>query len=330
MESSPTELIRAENIKVYFASQGSIFDFRGHSSKAIKAVNGIDFSLYKGETLALVGESGCGKTTAGKALLGLIPLTGGKVYYGAQELAIAEPKTMRKIRRNLQFIFQDPYSSLNPRMKVSQILLRPLEIYKIGANRKERMEVVYGLLQQVGLTKDQAGRFPHEFSGGQRQRINIARALITKPSFIVADEPTSALDVSIQCQILDLLLELKENFNLTMMFVSHDLSIVNYISDRTMVMYLGSIVESGKTRDLFTKPLHPYSKALFESIPSKTGNKIRQHRLSGDIYNRLDSDIGCLLWPRCPYVLEICKQVRPNPEEIMPGRHVACWRTNEI
>ena len=302
----------------------------GKNRSVIKAVDGVSFALLQGETLALVGESGCGKTTTGKAMLGLIPATGGSVCFEGQDLASASRESVRLMRRDMQFIFQDPYSSLNPRMTTERLIRRPLEIFGIGANRAERKEIAADMMRRVGLSAETLGRYPHEFSGGQRQRISIARALITNPRLVVADEPTSALDVSIQCQILDLMMELKQAFHLTMLFVSHDLSVVNYISDRTVIMYLGRVVETGVTRQVFRNPYHPYSKALLEAIPSKSGARKQQHRLAGDISSSVHVTAGCALCTRCPYANERCRTEQPLLRPLSDGRSVACHRVEEI
>lgn len=328
MEAIPErkKLVQVKNLQVHFKS-GSLFR-RG--SSVVKAVDDVSFELYEGETLALVGESGCGKTTTGKAMLGLIPATGGNVCFENRDLATAKREEVRLMRRDMQFIFQDPYSSLNPRMTTERLIRRPLEIFGIGANKAERVDMVAGMMKRVGLSAETLGRYPHEFSGGQRQRISIARALITTPKLVVADEPTSALDVSIQCQILDLMMALKQEFNLTMLFVSHDLSVVNYISDRTVIMYLGSVVETGVTRQIFRHPFHPYSKALLEAIPSKSGVRKQEHRLSGDISSSIHVLEGCPLCTRCPYATERCRAERPLLRPLPDGRSVACHRVEEI
>ena len=328
MEAIPArdKLVQVNDLQVYFKS-GPMFRNR---DSYVKAVDGVSFELYQGETLALVGESGCGKTTTGKALLGLIPATGGSVCFEERDLATAKREEVRQMRRDMQFIFQDPYSSLNPRMTTERLIRRPLEIYKIGANKAERVEMVADMMKRVGLSAETLGRYPHEFSGGQRQRISIARALITNPRLVVADEPTSALDVSIQCQILDLMMALKQEFNLTMLFVSHDLSVVNYISDRTVIMYLGSVVETGVTRQIFRQPFHPYSKALLEAIPSKSGVRKQEHRLYGDISSSVHIIEGCTLCTRCHYATEQCRKERPALRPLPDGRSVACHRVEEI
>lgn len=316
------ELVNVEHLHVCYKSK--------KKGQLVHAVDDVSFALLEGETLALVGESGCGKTTTGKALLSLVPITEGTIKFEGKELSSLKSEEMRLMRRDMQFIFQDPYASLNPRMKAGQIIRRPLDIYAIGKDRAERKDMMSDMMRKVGLSPEAADRYPHEFSGGQRQRISIARALITRPRLIVADEPTSALDVSIQCQILDLMMELKSTFHLTMLFVSHDLSVVNYISDRTIIMYLGNIVEVGKTRELFRNPCHPYSKALLESIPSNSATRKKEHRLIGDIAGNMQSIAGCSLFGRCPCAQNRCQTERPLLRQLNTGRSVACHRAEEF
>jgi oligopeptide transport system ATP-binding protein len=280
--------------------------------------DGISFDIYKGETLGLVGESGCGKSTAGRTILQLYEPTAGEVYWGEQELTKLKKEDLRKSRRHMQIIFQDPYASLNPRMTVGNIISEPLRIQNIGnaASRKERVQE---LLSLVGLNPYFIKRFPHEFSGGQRQRIGIARALSTNPSFIVADEPISALDVSIQAQVVNLLDDLKQELGLTYLFIAHDLSMVRYISDRVAVMYLGHIVEMGSRDEVYDHPLHPYTQALLSSIPVPDvdqEDKRQRIILEGDVPDPSAPPPGCRFHTRCAYVTDICRQEDPNSRNL--------------
>jgi oligopeptide/dipeptide ABC transporter ATP-binding protein len=315
-----SELLRVENLKVHFPVSGG-----GFQKKFVKAVDGVDFTLEKGEVVALVGESGCGKSTVGKALVSLVQKTDGQVFYEGTD--VSDKKSMANLRKNVQYIFQDPYSSLNPRMTVKTILTRPMEVFKLHKDPEEREKRLEELMQQVGLLKEHGLRFPHEFSGGQKQRISIARALAVEPELIIADEPTAALDVSIQAQVLKLLVNLKETLGLTMLFISHDLGVVEYISDRILVMYLGTIVESGPTKDVIARPLHPYTKALLAAVPK---NPLQEQdeafKLEGNIPSPMNIPTGCRLHTRCPYATESCKSWNAELMEVEPGRMVACNR----
>lgn len=315
-----SELLRVENLKVYFPVSGSAFE-----KKVLKAVDGVSFTMDKGEVVALVGESGCGKSTVGKSLVSLVSKADGKVYYEGQD--VSDKKSMAGLRKNVQYIFQDPYSSLNPRMTVKTILSRPMEVFKLHKDPEDREKRLEELMKQVGLLKEHGLRFPHEFSGGQKQRISIARALAVEPELIIADEPTAALDVSIQAQVLKLLVNLKETLGLTMLFISHDLGVVEYISDRILVMYLGTIVESGPTKDVIARPLHPYTKALLAAVPK---NPLQEQdeafKLQGNIPSAMNVPSGCRLHPRCPYATESCKSWNAELMEVEPGRMVACNR----
>jgi oligopeptide transport system ATP-binding protein len=281
---------------------------------AVQAVDGLTFNIYKGETLGLVGESGCGKSTTGRAILQLLTPTDGKVYYEEEELTSLNRGELRRMRRHMQMIFQDPYASLNPRMSVGNIVSEPLQIHSIG-NAKARKERVQELLKVVGLNPYFINRYPHEFSGGQRQRIGIARALATNPSFIVADEPISALDVSIQAQVVNLMDDLKDELGLTYLFIAHDLSMVRYISDRVAVMYLGRIVELSDRYELFNLPLHPYTQALLSAIPIPDPEKEEKRQrliLEGDVPSPANPPSGCRFHPRCSYATEICSEEDPE------------------
>lgn len=292
----------------------------------LKAVDNISFSIKKGETLGLVGESGCGKTTCGRTIINLYDATEGEVLYKGVDVMKLPRKEKGDFRRNCQIIFQDPYASLNPRMTVESIIQEGLKIHNMGT-QEERTKRVYELLELVGLNKEHASRFPHEFSGGQRQRIGIARALAVNPEFIVCDEPISALDVSIQAQVVNLFIKLQRELGLTYLFIAHDLSMVKHISDRIAVMYLGSLVELTTSEELFSKPLHPYTQALISAIPIPDP-KIETTRdmieLEGDVPSPINLPTGCKFAPRCPKAMDICKTERPDIKDMGDGHIVAC------
>ncbi len=318
-------LLEVRDLKMHFPiTKGIIFQ---RQVGAIKAVDGISFSMYKGETLGLVGESGCGKSTTGRAILQLYRPTNGKVIFEGVELTETKGEDLRKMRRRMQMIFQDPYASLNPRMTVGSIIGEPLEVHKIGANKRERQERVQELLRTVGLNPFFVNRYPHEFSGGQRQRIGVARALAVNPAFIICDEPISALDVSIQAQVINLLEDLQNELNLTYLFIAHDLSVVRHISDRIAVMYLGKIVELTDRDELYANPKHPYTQALLSAvpIPDPVVEKGRQRIiLEGDVPSPANPPKGCNFSTRCPRVMDICKEVDPTFKEYESGHFVAC------
>jgi oligopeptide transport system ATP-binding protein len=318
-------LVRVENLKKYFPiTRGIVFQ---KEIGAVRAVDDVSFEIHRGETLGLVGESGCGKSTTGRTIIQLYRPTSGKVYYQDRDLTTLKGGDLRHLRRNMQIIFQDPYASLDPRMTVGSIIAEPLEIHGIGKSKKERRERVKELLSLVGLNPYFINRYPHEFSGGQRQRIGVARALALEPDFIVCDEPISALDVSIQAQVVNLLEELQEDLGLTYLFIAHDLSMVRHISDRTAVMYLGKIVELAEREELYNNPLHPYTQALLSAVPIPDPVAERnRHRviLEGDVPSPAHPPSGCNFHPRCPIAEEICRAQEPEWREILPGHWVAC------
>lgn len=317
-------LLDVRNLVMHFPlTQGIIIQ---RKVGAVRAVDGVSFSIRKGETLGLVGESGCGKSTTGRAILQLYRPTAGEVYFQGQDLVKLKGEAMRQTRRQVQMIFQDPYASLNPRMTVGSIIGEPLEIHKL-AKGKEKQQRIQELLQVVGLNPYFANRYPHEFSGGQRQRIGIARALAVNPSFIVCDEPISALDVSIQAQIINLLEELQNEFGLTYLFIAHDLSVVRHISDRIAVMYLGKIVELADHLELYETPLHPYTRALLSAVPIPDPTIERKREriiLTGDVPSPVNPPSGCRFHTRCPLADTICKEVEPEFREVTPGHWAAC------
>ena len=318
-------ILRVDGLKMYFPiTSGVIIQ---HTVGNIKAVDGLNFSINRGETLGLVGESGCGKSTTGRAILQLYRPTAGHVWFEDVDLTKMQGEDLRKQRRRMQMIFQDPYASLNPRMTVGAIVSEPLEVHDMG-NGDERRERVMELLKIVGLNPYFINRYPHEFSGGQRQRIGIARALAVNPEFIVCDEPISALDVSIQAQIINLLEDLQQEFGLTYLFIAHDLSVVRHISDRVAVMYLGKVVELTDRTDLYHNPLHPYSQALLSAVPIPDPvieGKRRRIILEGDVPSPANPPKGCNFSTRCPRVMPVCKEVEPTFRDVGGGHSVACW-----
>jgi oligopeptide transport system ATP-binding protein len=318
-------LVHVVNLVKHFpVTQGLVLKKKVGS---VRAVDGITFSIDRGETLGLVGESGCGKTTAGRTLLGLYPATSGSVTIDGVDICHAKGRGLLAIRRKAQMIFQDPYASLNPRWTVNSIVGEPLRVHRIIPSEKERSERVKELLGLVGLSGRLVNRFPHEFSGGQRQRIGIARALASEPLFIVCDEPISALDVSIQAQVVNLLEDLQDQFNLTYLFIAHDLSMVRHICDRVAVMYLGLIVEMGERNEVYENPLHPYTRALLSAVPIPDPRQDRKRKriiLAGDVPSPIDPPSGCRFHPRCPLAMERCKEEVPAWREITPGHWVAC------
>jgi oligopeptide/dipeptide ABC transporter ATP-binding protein len=314
-------LIQIRNLKKYFKI----------GERTLKAVNGLNLELYPGETVGLVGESGCGKSTAGRTILRLYEPTEGEMIFEGENIYKYSLRDMQHIRRQMQMVFQDPYASLNPRMTVEDIIGEPIDIHGLATGKK-RKERIVELLKLVGLAPEAINRFPHEFSGGQRQRIGIARALAVEPKFIVCDEPISALDVSIQAQVVNLFKEIQDKMDLTYLFIAHDLSMVRYISDRVLVMYLGEMMELASSDELHENPLHPYTKALLSAVPvpdphlERTREKIV---LEGDVPSPMNPPSGCVFRTRCPMAMDICAKVKPEWKEVKPGHFVACHLFNE-
>ena len=297
----------------------------------LKAVDDVSFEIYKGETLGMVGESGCGKTTCGRTTIGLYDKTDGKVLFKGKDVHAMTGKEKFAFKKDVQMVFQDPYSSLNPRMTVADIIGEGIDIHKLAKNKKERQEMIYKYLELVGLNKEHANRFVHEFSGGQRQRIGIARALAVQPEFMVLDEPISALDVSIQAQIVNLLIDLQKKMGLTYLFVAHDLSIVKHISDRVAVLYLGTLVELTTSEELYKNPKHPYTKALLSAIPIpdpkiEAQNDKTKIRLQGEVPSPINTKAGCKFASRCQYATENCEKQMPQLKDIGNNHFVACHR----
>ncbi|MBE9546063.1 MAG: dipeptide ABC transporter ATP-binding protein [Proteobacteria bacterium] len=314
-------LLDIKGLKKYFTVQSGFLSGR---RGIVRAVDGVDLQIYKGETLGLVGESGCGKTTLGRLIMRLEDPTEGEIFFEGENVPEYSGERLKSYRREVQLIFQDPYSSLNPRKSAGSIIGEPFIIHKL-ANGREREEKVAGLMEVVGLNREQMGRYPHEFSGGQRQRIGIARAIALRPKLVIADEPVSALDVSIQAQILNLLRDLQSEFNLTYLFISHDLSVVEHVSDRIAVMYLGKIVELAEVGVFYENPLHPYTKVLLSAVPvPDPERKKKRIILSGDVPSPIDPPAGCSFHPRCPHRIDICGKVEPKLTDRGGGHYVAC------
>lgn len=322
MSEQKEVVIRAEEVRTYFP----VRDALGRTINQVKAVDGISMEVRKGEIYGLVGESGCGKSTFGRTLIRLLEPTDGKLELMGEDVTHTSMKAMRPYRRKVQMIFQDPYTSLNPRKRVGDILMEVLEIHG-EKDRDKRMSIAMDTLKKVGLRPEHFYRYPHEFSGGQRQRVGIARALILQPELIVCDEPVSALDVSIQAQVINLLKELRDENNLSYVFIAHDMSVVRYISDRIGVMYLGHLVEEAETDELFGHTLHPYTEALLSAVPDTNPHATQQRiHLQGDIPSPIDPPQGCVFHTRCPYATEACGQITPKIREVSPGHRVACLK----
>ncbi len=317
-----TDLIQVRNLKKYFPVRSGVMQ---RVVAHVQAVDDVSFSIKKGETLGMVGESGCGKTTVGRTMLRLIEPTDGSVVYDGKDVFKLKPRELKGVRRDLQIIFQDPYASLDPRVPIGESVMEGLAIHRVGT-RQERVEIMLDTLKKVGLEDYHARRYPHEFSGGQRQRIGIARALALRPKFIVCDEPVSALDVSIQSQVLNILKDLQKEFGLTYLFIAHNLSVVEHISDRVAVMYLGKMVELADRDELYRDPKHPYTQALMSAIPVPDP-KLKRKRLilKGDVPSPLHPPSGCRFHPRCPIAEKICSEQEPEFIEKKPGHWVACW-----
>jgi oligopeptide transport system ATP-binding protein len=312
------ELVQVRKLVKHFPVEGS--------DDLVRAVDGVSFDIFQGETLGLVGESGCGKSTVGRCLLRLIEPTSGEIKFEGRDVLSLGKTELREMRRQMQIVFQDPYASLNPRMKVGDIVGEPLVIHDVGT-RKERGDRVAELLKKVGLDPDYRKRYSHEFSGGQRQRIGVARTLALNPKLIVADEPVSALDVSVQAQVVNLLQDLQKEFGLAYLFISHGLAVVEHISNRVAVMYLGRIVEIATAADLYARPLHPYTQALLSAIPVPDPNKKRERIvLQGDVPTPINPPSGCRFRTRCPIAIDECARIDPDLREVAPGHTVACIR----
>ena len=319
-------LVEVKHLKEYFSINTGLF-----SSKPLKAVDDVSFSIRRGETLGLVGESGCGKTTAGRTLLHLYKPTAGEIWFDGKQ--IVTKKDIEEYRQKTAMVFQDPYSSLNPRMTVADIIGEPLDVHKMYKSEAERKERILELMAQVGLNSEHANRYAHEFSGGQRQRIGIARALAMKPQFVVCDEPVSALDVSIQAQVINMFDELQDKMGLTYLFIAHDLLVVRHISDRIAVMYLGKMVELADAREIYDHPLHPYTRSLMSAVPLPDPKMARENKrivLTGDIPSPLNAPSGCPFRTRCPYASDICAQSMPEFKDVGGGHFVACHNMNSI
>ena len=320
---APKELVQVQDLVVHYPVRSGVFR---RTSAWIKAVDGVSFTVREGETLGLVGESGCGKSTVGRAMLRLKEASGGSVMFNGVDILKLPANQLKPIRRDMQIVFQDPYSSLNPRKPVADAILAGLNIHEVGA-AEERYPMVIDALQRVGLEEYYASRYPYEFSGGQRQRIGIARALVLRPRFIICDEPVSALDVSIQSQVLNLLRELQQELSLTYLFIAHNLSVVEHISQRVAVMYLGKIVELTGNQALFEEPLHPYTRALISAIPRpRPGDRRERILLPGEVPSPLNPPSGCHFHPRCPWAAPHCSQADPPLREVRPGHWAACWK----
>ncbi|HNX22458.1 MAG TPA: ATP-binding cassette domain-containing protein [Spirochaetota bacterium] len=319
------KILEVKNLKKHF----EIKKEKGGPPLTLKAVDGVTFDVYKGETLGIVGESGCGKSTLGKTILNLHRKNAGEVLYNGVDISSLSDRELKEYRKKMQMIFQDPFSSLNPRKKISYILTQPMRIHRMGSAEKLESEVDR-LMTEVGLDVNYKNRYPHQFSGGQRQRIGIARAFSLHPEFIICDEAVSALDVSVQAQILNLLIDLQAKYKFTYIFIAHDLAVVELISDRIIVMYLGRIVEIAQKKELITNRLHPYTIALFDAFPEMNPRNRREKKIViGDVPSPVNPPSGCHFHPRCPFVMDICRAEYPELKETSPGHSVACWLCNK-
>ncbi len=320
--------LEVRNLKKYFPVKRSFLEIiKKEKERAVRAVDGISFGVKKGETLSLIGESGCGKTTAGRTILRLIEPTGGKIIFNGKDITNIPQDELRPYRRKMQIIFQDPYASLSPRMKIGHAIMHPLLIHNI-ADKEEAKEIVLKMLRRVGLTPEEEffERYPHHLSGGQRQRVVIARAMILKPEFIIADEAVSMIDASMRASILELLESFKKEYKLTMLFITHDIAVAKLISDRIAVMYLGKIVEIGKTEDILKNPKHPYTLALIQAVPSAIKRKRREEKMNikGEVPNAVNPPSGCRFHPRCPFADDLCKEREPELIKVGEEHYVAC------
>ena len=326
-----TPLLKVEHLSKEFPAESGMFAKR-FSKRVVSAVNDISFEIYPGETFGLVGESGCGKSTTGRTIMRLTKPTAGKVFFQGKDVAEMSKHEIKDMRREMQFIFQDPYASLNPRMTIGEIVSEPMTIHGVGT-KEERIERVRELLDVVGLNPEHINRYPHEFSGGQRQRVGIARAFALKPKLIICDEPVSALDVSIQAQVINMFDELQESMGLTYLFIAHDILVVRHISDRIAVMYLGKLVELADAAEIYDSPLHPYTRSLMSAVPQPDPKMARANKrivLSGDIPSPLNAPSGCPFRTRCPNAREICAQEMPPLKEESAGHFVACHLTAQL
>ena len=327
--AGPAPLLSVRNLEVHIPIMEGLFK---RKTGTIKAVDGVTFDVMRGETLGLVGESGCGKTTTGRAIVQLFPSTGGDIVFDGVDLKDVPKEDLRQMRRKIQMVFQDPYASLNPRMRVDEIIAEPIRVHKLRPDEASIQLRVRELLSLVGLNPDFGSRYPHEFSGGQRQRIGIARALAVEPVMLVCDEPVSALDVSIQAQVINLLEELQEKLGLTCLFIAHGLAVVKHISDRTAVMYLGKIVEIADSHQLYARPMHPYTQSLLSAAPIPDPEVERTRKriiLQGDVPSPMNPPSGCRFHTRCPLAIDKCIVQEPPMEEAEPGHFAACWRAGE-
>ncbi len=328
------ELLVVEDLVQEFKSRPGILNLLRHKNgtpfkeqRTVHAVNGVSFTIHAGETFGLVGESGCGKSTTARSIIRLLDPVSGRVLYRGQDVSRLKGSQLRPYRKNMQMIFQDPQSSLDPRQKIQDIVMEPMLFHNVASDRRDAEDRCMKLLERVGLRPEQAGRYPHQFSGGQRQRVGIARALAVEPEFIIADEPVSALDVSIQAQILNLMMDLKDEFKFSYLFIAHDLSVVRYICDRIAVMYLGAIMEMGTKAAVFDDPVHPYTRMLFSAVPTiGEAPLVEPMEMTGEIPSPIHLPEGCFFHERCPYAGEECRRCRPGLKEIESGHFVACHR----